>query len=247
MKSASFSNQFQFQDCEIPVKVYFEYRSTSRYALGKNSFIFRIPQQLESSKRQEVFRNGISWAENLLKRKPSALNIFRPVSYRDGDVIAFYDKKWSLSFSDKGRPSIQIKGKENTIYFNGLSNEDNKCSDPAVSKAMQKLLSQYYRQKVFSRASEIAAQKELPAPSELKLKYMSSRWGSCLSTGGKVNLNTRLLLAPVEVLDSVIVHELCHFIHMDHSRKFWNLVFRCCPDYQTHSRWLKINGNLLRL
>ena len=74
------------------------------------------------------------------------------------------------------------------------------------------------------------------------IRHQKTKWGSC---SGKKNLNFNclLLLTPTEVMDSVIVHELCHLKHMDHSKAFYNEVLRVCPDYKKHDRWLKQNGS----
>ena len=73
------------------------------------------------------------------------------------------------------------------------------------------------------------------------IRHQKTKWGSC---SGKKNLNFNclLLLTPTEVMDSVIVHELCHLKHMNHSKAFYNEVLRVCPDYKKHDRWLKQNG-----
>ena len=78
------------------------------------------------------------------------------------------------------------------------------------------------------------------------VRHQKTKWGSC---SGKKNLNFNclLLLTPTEVMDSVIVHELCHLKHMDHSKEFYQEVLRVYPDYKKHDRWLKQNGgNLIR-
>ena len=80
----------------------------------------------------------------------------------------------------------------------------------------------------------------------IAIRHQKTKWGSC---SGKKNLNFNclLLLTPTEVMDSVIVHELCHLKHMNHSKEFYNEVLRVCPDYKKHDRWLKQNGgNLIR-
>ena len=82
-----------------------------------------------------------------------------------------------------------------------------------------------------------------PAPRWLCQK-MSTRWGSC-SSKGNLNFNCLLLLAPPEVLDSVVVHELCHRKEMNHSPAFWREVYRVFPKYDEADRWLKENGPVL--
>ena len=78
----------------------------------------------------------------------------------------------------------------------------------------------------------------------ITIRCQRSRWGSC-SSKGNLNFNCLLMFTPREVLDSVIVHELCHRKHMNHSAAFYAEVLRVFPDYKTQDRWLKKNGSLL--
>ena len=75
----------------------------------------------------------------------------------------------------------------------------------------------------------------------VKLKYNHSNWGSC-SNSGNINLSTRLLFAPQEVVDYVIIHELAHLIELNHSHRFWDEVARAMPEYEKHEAWLKEFG-----
>ena len=77
------------------------------------------------------------------------------------------------------------------------------------------------------------------------IRAQKTKWGSC-SAGGNLNFNYLLMLAPPEVLDSVVVHELCHRKEMNHSKRFYDEVLRVYPDYKKHFRWLKENGPLLQ-
>ena len=78
----------------------------------------------------------------------------------------------------------------------------------------------------------------------LAVRSQRSKWGSCSARGG-LNFNCLLLLAPAEVLDYVVVHELCHLREMNHSPRFWAEVARVFPDYAAARRWLKQNGESL--
>ncbi|MBQ1174910.1 MAG: DUF45 domain-containing protein [Treponema sp.] len=73
------------------------------------------------------------------------------------------------------------------------------------------------------------------------IRLQKSRWGSC-SVDGNLNFNCLLVLMPPEVLDSVVVHELCHRKYMNHSREFYDEVLRLFPDYKWCDKWLKQNG-----
>lgn len=76
------------------------------------------------------------------------------------------------------------------------------------------------------------------------IRCQQTRWGSC-SSRGNLNFNCLLMLAPEEVLDYVVVHELAHRKQMNHSALFWQEVVRECPDYKKSLRWLKDRGGAL--
>ena len=75
-------------------------------------------------------------------------------------------------------------------------------------------------------------------PKQLRLRYMSSQWGSCTSRGN-ICLNTALVYLPDPVIEYVIIHELCHLRFLNHSPAFWRAVAEHCPDYESYRRQLK--------
>lgn len=80
----------------------------------------------------------------------------------------------------------------------------------------------------------------------ITIRSQRTRWGSC-SAKGNLNFNCLLMLAPPEVLDSVVVHELCHRKEMNHSRAFYDEIYRVFPDYDKWNGWLKENGTALMM
>lgn len=75
----------------------------------------------------------------------------------------------------------------------------------------------------------------------ITIRNQKTRWGSC-SGKGNLNFNCLLMLTPNEIIDYVVVHELCHRIEMNHSQAFWNLVESILPDYKDRRKWLKDHG-----
>jgi predicted metal-dependent hydrolase len=110
-------------------------------------------------------------------------------------------------------------------------------------------LERFYRR---SAQAEITARLDLACAlagtsyERLSIRGQRSRWASC-SRSGTMSFNWRLLLAPEEILDYVVWHEVCHLELMDHSPAFWRLVARRCPDYRQHIRWLRRHGPTLVL
>ena len=81
-------------------------------------------------------------------------------------------------------------------------------------------------------------------PGRIAVRCQKTRWGSC-STKGNLNFNCLLMLTPPGVIDSIVVHELCHLKHMNHSKRFYAEIEKVLPEYRQHQKWLKENGELL--
>lgn len=81
-------------------------------------------------------------------------------------------------------------------------------------------------------------------PGRIAVRCQKTRWGSC-STKGNLNFNCLLMLTPPDVIDSIVVHELCHLKHMNHSKRFYAEIEKVLPDYRQHQKWLKENGEFL--
>ncbi len=81
---------------------------------------------------------------------------------------------------------------------------------------------------------------------KIMIRDQKTRWGSC-SSSGTLSFNWRLILAPAHIRDYVIVHELCHFRNMNHSKAFWDDVESFYPDYKECRLWLKKHGDELKI
>jgi predicted metal-dependent hydrolase len=93
------------------------------------------------------------------------------------------------------------------------------------------------------RVRAIASAHEFPCR-RIFIRGQKTRWGSC-SKLGNVSLNWRLMKTPLHVIDYVILHELVHLEHMNHSKRFWSRVEELCPEYRVAILWLKTNGTWL--
>ena len=116
---------------------------------------------------------------------------------------------------------------------------------PALTEAERKALAEEVKTVIAQRVTRFAPLVGVTY-GNITIRSQRSRWGSC-STKGNLNFNCLLMLAPPEVLDYVVVHELCHRKEMNHSPRFWAEVERVMPDYRIHKQWLKDHGaELLR-
>jgi predicted metal-dependent hydrolase len=111
---------------------------------------------------------------------------------------------------------------------------------PAIEKFMRLLATR----ELPPRVRELAAQ-NIFSVQRVTVRNQKSRWGSC-SRRGTISLNWRLIQTPEFVRDYIILHELAHLRHMNHSERFWSEVKRLCPDYRTAEKWLKTHRDFLR-
>ena len=113
----------------------------------------------------------------------------------------------------------------------------------------QGLLREWYTRKAAEilpvRVAGVAAILDY-VPKKIRITNARRRWASCSSTG-TLSFSWRLIMAPPEVIDYVIVHELVHLHQPDHSDRFWEKVENAMPDYRKHREWLRINERMLTL
>ena len=121
-------------------------------------------------------------------------------------------------------------------------NKDKEKAVPFTSEELEKM-SELSLEKVTSRAEHYSALMGV-SYNRITIRRQVSRWGSC-SSSKNLNFNCLLALVPDDVLDYVVVHELCHLKEMNHSKNFWREVERVIPDYNLKRNWLRDNGGEL--
>lgn len=111
------------------------------------------------------------------------------------------------------------------------------------SKA-KKLFIEFYKEKGLQKIVERVEryQKRINVnPKQIRIMELKNRWASC-SEKGNLNFHWKCIMAPLDVLNYIVVHELAHLIHKKHTKAFWNEIDKMIPDYQNHMEWLRING-----
>jgi predicted metal-dependent hydrolase len=111
--------------------------------------------------------------------------------------------------------------------------------------ALRSWLEKEARRELKALASEISEELSIPFR-RIFIRNQRSRWGSS-SGGGNISLNWRVVMLPPKVQRYLVIHELCHQLHLNHSKKYWKEVERCCPDYLSLDRALRDNHRLMAL
>lgn len=178
------------------------------------------------SELPEVFTKTAAETENKEEQKATEQDTAGKVLYL-GNLC---DAELTLNPNQKA-PSVILA--DNKFYITLTSREQ----DPSV------LCEDFLRRQALdfltARAKELAAKMEVNF-NNLTVKDQKSLWGSC-SQKSNLNFSYRLIKMPRAVIDYLIVHELAHLVHFDHSADFWATVEKFIPDYKQHRRWLNNN------
>lgn len=154
----------------------------------------------------------------------------------NGEQISWLSEKRNLIVVREDRKHGKAKCVMDKLILFVPYEADYYCKRELLEKWFRKEASLILREKAKEFAKLLSVEFK-----EIRIKDQRSRWGSC-SSKGNLNFNWRIVMAPEPVCDYVVIHELCHLKHMDHSENFWHLVQSICPEYKQYRRWLKENG-----
>ena len=115
--------------------------------------------------------------------------------------------------------------------------------ETSIKRALETLYRRNARQRFERRADHFANEMGVEYE-EIEIRNQRTRWGSC-STNGILGLNWRLMMAPPEIIDYIIVHEVAHLRQPNHDNEFWSLVAEYDPEYESHAEWLMENSTQL--
>ncbi len=193
-------------------------------------------------------RDWVEKARNKVQKHVDNISSFAPDSYQQGALIPYQGQQYELQLKSSQKDQVQITFDQTFIasiperlgailLHAELSEQIHDALEvwmrKAAAKKAKKLMDKYVSLYQLS-------------PRSIIIKTQKSRWGSC-GIHDDINLNWLLILAPADVFEYVVIHELCHIAQRNHSATFWALVVRHCPDYKQQRRWLKQHGASLMM
>ena len=193
--------------------------------------VVRAPQRATLKQIRAVVERHADWVEAKLKEMEARP---APRTFTEGSRLPYLGRDYPLRLAP---------GPGSGLRFDGLAFT---LADGAAARAAF-LFEQWYRvqaRKVFTeRVGHFAAGHGFEY-GKIRISSARTRWGSC-SSKGTLSFTWRLALAPLEVVDYVVVHELVHLRVKNHSPDFWRGVEAILPDYKSRRKWLKVNGGSL--
>lgn len=209
-----------------------------RIRVGPSGVFVTVPKLSPDSRANAFLRENASWVLEQLRFVERA-GSFRGTGH-DMPRVSLRGRPVSVQVREGGGasryPKVTILGDVINIDVPRTGNRD-------ASGALERWLRRLARSEICSRIDQRAREMRR-RPSRLFVMGQRTKWGNC-SRRRNISINWRLIMAPPEVLDYVIVHELAHLIEPYHSHRFWLVVASHCPDCARHRQWLKENGDAL--
>jgi predicted metal-dependent hydrolase len=212
----------------VPYRLRFSDRKRLRITVKPDlSVLVDAPSGFAEEEVREAVRSKAPW----ILRQIASFNEFHPLpmphKFISGETFVYLGRQYRLKVQKGGKSPAKLRGRNLHVTV----------PDKTDARAVKAAVDAWYRARadgIFRRylatCMDIAARHRISEP-ELTIRDMRTRWGSC-SAADRITLNLKLIYAPVHCIEYVIMHELCHLVHHDHSPRFYRLLSRCMPDWE---------------
>lgn len=217
-------------------RIIYSHRSTIALIIQPDGTLtVRVPPRTPESQIREFVEGHANWIHKKqlqIQAAPTPPLKF----YHDGELFLFLGKEYPLKLVSHSQTGLIMR--ENIFYLS-------KANLPSARESFIHWYKAQAREVISGRVS-LYAQVNGFAWQKIRISSARTRWGSC-SAAGNLSFTWRLVLAPLEVIDYVVIHELVHTTIKNHSTRFWQRVVELMPDYKKRMAWLKKNGRFLSI
>lgn len=231
---------FNAGDINIPYEITINRRlKYVRVTIGPEGVKVLLPRNMNNRYIERLLEAKKDWIyKYYMKIKPVMDRVHDCSRY-----VLYMGNFYNKTVRGGNKDCVIFDGSEFSIYVDSVLGESKR------EKRAAELLKEWYinsSREIISRRLTYYREIINVSYNLVKIKDQKSRWGSC-SGKGNLNFNWRLVMMPQQVMDYVIIHELCHLKYLNHSKDFWNMVSRYVPDYKKDNEWLKENAALLQM
>jgi predicted metal-dependent hydrolase len=197
-------------------------------------------QQFADSKSEWIVAT-----QKKIQQKTKSIMRFSPLFYKESSLLMYSGELYPLlvQFSNCSQLSFNFDIALTVTIPNSLKLNNEQVHSDLIREAYIEWLWRQSLNKVKISAEKYGELYQLN-PRSIRIREQKSRWGSC-GIHDDIYMNWLLILAPIEVLEYVVIHEICHILYRNHSASFWQLVVVHCPNYKAHRLWLKQYGSAL--
>jgi predicted metal-dependent hydrolase len=231
----------------------------ARILVGPDGVEVVVPRRFAERRIAPFVEQKRPWIERTLERLREAEAEFPPADLRDGGSVPYLGERLGLDVTvEPARrrahvalveaPAVEASSSQASLFAPFRSRLTVAVRDPSP-EVLRAALERWYRRRARMEVAprlDAATARAGVRYTGLQIRGQRTRWASCSERGG-MSFNWRLLLAPAEILDYVVDHEVAHLEVPDHSERFWALLAARVPDYREHERWLRRHGHALRI
>ncbi len=199
--------------------------------IDKDGLRVTAPRFASAKKVTCIVKEKKNWVEKWMRFYAAAP---KPPVLQAGSVITYLGEQCFVAYARAKREKVELNNGVLTLFLKSEAN---------AAKVLQKWFAGQAGQLAGQRVSLLSSIVGVEV-NRVRIKNHRSRWGSC-STNKNLNFNWRMAMAPLDVVDYLVIHELVHLKHFNHDTGFWEEVQRFCPGYAKHEEWLKKNGSAL--
>ena len=198
-----------------------------------------VPFGFEVRGLEDLMRDRQEWILENLEKIESLKSQAPERQFVTGEKITYLGEHYELEvILTRGKKStVALQGKYIRVRLKGGVPESERRD--AVRSVLEDWFWDQAKKYIVERTEAIALE-NLFDYGNVKIRGQKTRWGSC-SSKRNLNFNWRLMMTPPGAIDYIIIHELCHLIELNHSRKYWRIVEQLCPDYRYWEDWFKEN------
>lgn len=221
----------------IPYSVIRSRRSTADIVIERDGrVVVRAPETIPDDDIASIIEAKQLWIHRSLAewRDLNATRVLR--EFRDGEGFLYLGRAYRL---------MLVSGQQQPLLLrDGRFLLRRELAESGDTEAARTAFRNYYidrgRDRIGKRVSYFAPKVAVLA-AQIDVRELGNRWASC-SPGGRLAFHWKCMMAPLSVIDYIVVHELCHILHADHTDVFWNEVDKVLPDYRERKRWLRSHG-----
>lgn len=224
-------------DHDLAYEVVRSKRTTADIVVERDGRVLvRAPKRLTDQRIAGIVESRRLWIYKTLAewRDANATRVLR--EYRNGEGFLYLGRSYRLQLTARQSAPLLLKGgrfclRRELIDSGGVE---------AAKAAFRAFYAARGLERIQQRVDYFAAKVGVTVR-RLTVRELGNRWGSC-SPKGNIALHWKCMMAPASVIDYLIVHELCHLHHLDHTDAFWNEVDKIMPNYRERKEWLRVNG-----
>ncbi len=217
---------------DIPVNVVFEKRKTLSMTFDHDGVLnISAPSKMSMEEVRLFVEKHKRWVRTHYVKIKGKAEHYVKISVEEGGTVMYLGEVLKVRMGEKNKV---LKIGDEMFFPEGAGMED-------YFKWLKGGAKEYLTRGLDTKAYEAGI-----SFSKIKITSATTRWGSC-NENGVISLSWRLMMCPKEAIDYVLIHELCHRIHMDHSEEFWEEVEKRMPDYRVQKKWLDDHSYLMEI